>query len=304
MAGQPVRGTQSLVGQMGWVMVRPSLTTLEVAWRWLVGAPLLIACWSQLQRILTELPPESTGLDKFDITNPWVSALRVAAAWDAYRPHLVGVLRWLAPVAAVAWIIVSGIGRNLVLKRMVPRLPFRFSAMIVLQAAWVALLALTGWAWWSAIGWAAQRSMGSGGEPDLVGYSVWAIVLTMAFFVLWAVVSWVVAIAPMLLLLEDRSTLSALGQSMRLSKAFTGKLVEVNLVMGIVKLALLVLAMVFSSVLIPFADQVGAGILQIEWLIVSIAYFVASDYFQVVRLKSFIEFWRIYRGDSLPTKSV
>jgi hypothetical protein len=215
-----------------------------------------------------------------------------------------GVLRWLVPVAAVAWVVVSGIGRNLVLKRMEPRLPFRFAAMIVLQAAWVALLALTGWAWWSSIGWAAQSHMGSGGEPDLVGYSVWAIVFTLAFFVIWALISWVVAIAPMLLLLEDRSTLSALSQSMRLSRAFTGKLVEVNLVMGIVKLALLVLAMVFSSVLIPFADQIGVGTLQIEWLIVSIAYFVASDYFQVVRLKSFIEFWRIFRADSFPARSI
>lgn len=304
MAGSPVRGTQSLVGQMGWVLSRPSLTALEVAWRWLVGVPLLFVCWTELQRILTMLPVETTGLDKLDITNPWVSALRVASAWDAYRPHVVESLRWLVPVAAVAWVIVSGIGRNLVLKRMEPRLPFRFAGMIALQAAWVVLLALTGWAWWSAIGWAAQRSIGSGGEPDLVGYSVWAIVLTLGFFVLWAVISWAVTIAPMLLLLEDRSPVAALSQSMSLSKAFTGKLVEVNLVMGIVKLALLVLAMVFSSVLIPFADQVGAGILQVEWLIVSVLYFVASDYFQVVRLKSFVEFWRIYRGDPSPANNV
>jgi hypothetical protein len=73
-------------------------------------------------------------------------------------------------------------------------------------------------------------------------------------------------------------------------------------VMGIVKLALLVLAMVFSSVLIPFADQIGAGTLHIEWLIVSVFYFVASDYFHVVRLKGFIEFWRIFRENSPATK--
>ncbi len=68
--------------------------------------------------------------------------------------------------------------------------------------------------------------------------------------------------------------------------------------MGIVKLALLVREMVFSSVLIPFADQIGAGTLYIEWFIVSVFYFVASDYFHVVRLKGFIEFWRIFRGDA------
>jgi hypothetical protein len=295
-AHPPVRGTQSLVGQMGWVFVRPSLTGLEIAWRWLVGAPILFVCWNQLQKILTDLPPEATGLSSLDISNPWVSALKLAVAWDMYRPHVFGVLRWLVPVAAIAWIILSGIGRNIVLKRMERRVPFRPVAMIALQAAWVVLLALTGWAWWSSIGWAANNHIGNGAEPDLIGYAVWAIFLTLGFFCLWALISWVVAIAPMLMLLEGRSAISALGQSLRLGRPFTSKLVEVNLVMGIVKLALLVLAMVFSSVLIPFADQVGAGTLHEEWLIVSVVYFAASDYFHAVRLKSFVEFWRVFRG--------
>jgi hypothetical protein len=298
MAAKPVRGTQSIVGQMGWVFLRPSLTVIEVAWRWLAGAPILAVCWIQLHKILAELPPETTGITSLDITNPWVSVLKLAVAWDMYRPHVLSVLRWLVPAGILAWIIISGIGRNLVLKRMEPRLPFRPLAMIALQAAWAAILALTGWAWWASIGWAASNHIGTGAEPDLVGYTVWAIFLTLGFFTFWALISWVVAIAPMLLLLEDCSTTAALARSLKLGKAFTSKLVEVNLVMGIVKLALLVLAMVFSSVLIPFADQIGAGALYIEWLIVSILYFIASDYFHVVRLKGFIEFWRIFRGPS------
>ena len=59
---QPVRGTQSLVGQMGWVLGRPLLTAMEVGWRWVVGLPVLVVCWSQVQRILTALPLESAGL--------------------------------------------------------------------------------------------------------------------------------------------------------------------------------------------------------------------------------------------------
>jgi hypothetical protein len=201
------------------------------------------------------------------------------------------------PIAAGAWVVVSGIGRNIVLKRMEPRLAFRPIAMIALQAAWVVVVAITGWAWWASIGWAAKNHIGKGAEPDLVGYTMWAIFLTLGFFTLWALISWVVAIAPMILLLEECSTKAALARSVRLGKAFTGKLVEVNLVMGIVKLALLVLAMVFSSVLIPFAGQIGVGTFYIEWFTVSVFYFVASDYFHVVRLKGFIEFWRIFRGD-------
>ena len=200
------------------------------------------------------------------------------------------------PTAAVAWVVASGLGRNLVMKRLEPGLPFRPAAMIVLQAAWLAVLALTGWAWFRSIGWAAATHIGNGAEPDLVGYAMWAVFLTLGFFTLWAFISWAVAIAPMLVLLENRSAISALVASLRLGKVFTGKLVEINLVMGIVKLVLLVLAMVFSSVLIPFSDQVGAGTLHLEWIVVSVFYFVASDYFQVVRLKGFVEFWHTFRG--------
>jgi hypothetical protein len=296
MPSESVRATQSAVGQMGWVIARPSLTALEVAWRWIFGGPVLLVCWIQAQQILARLPPESTGLDKVDLQDPWVSAVRLADAWDLYRPHVVHVLMWLGPVAAIAWVVISALGRNLVMRRLEPGLPFRPLSMIALQAAWLAALVLTCWAWFRSIGWAAALHIGNGAEPDLVGYTVWVIVFTLGFFTLWALISWAVAIAPMLVLLEKRSAPSALGESLRLGKAFSSKLVEINLVMGIVKLALLVLAMVFSSVLIPFAEQVGAGTLHVEWILVSIFYFVASDYFQVVRLKGFIEFWRTFRG--------
>ena len=298
MSAERVRGTQSAVAQMGWVFARPSLTVVEVAWRWLIGAPLLLVCWTQANKILAVLPPSSTGLDQLTLQDPWVSSVRLADAWDLYRPHVLHVLVWLAPAAALAWAIVSGLGRNLVLKRLEPRVPLRPAAMIALQAAWLAVLGLTCWAWYRSIGWAAATHIGTGTEPDLVGYSMWVIFLTLGFFTLWGLVNWPVSIAPMLVLLEDRSAPSAIREALRLGKGFRAKLVEINLVMGIVKLALLVLAMVFSSVLIPFSNEIGAGALHLEWVVVSVFYFVASDYFHVVRLKGFVEFWRTFRAES------
>ncbi len=296
MPAESIRGTQSVVGQMGWVMGRPSLTALEVAWRWLIGAPMLAVGWIEVRKILAALPPEATGLDKLDPQNPWISAVRLADAWDLYRPHILHVLAWLAPAAALAWIVVSALGRNLVMKRLEPGVRFRVGSLIVLQAAWLATLGLTGWAWFRCIGWVAATHIGTGEEPDLVGYTMWVVFLTLGFFTLWALISWYVTIAPALVLLENRSVLGSLKASLRLGKPFTGKLVEINLVMGIVKLALLVVAMVFSSVLIPFSEEIGTSTLHVEWIVVSLFYFIASDYFQVVRLKGLIEFWRTYRG--------
>jgi hypothetical protein len=208
------------------------------------------------------------------------------------------VLQWLVPVAALAWVVVSGLGRNLVLKRMERRLRFRPAEMIALQAAWLVLLAAVGWGWFRSMQWAAATHITASGDPDLVGYSIWAIFLSLGFFTLWALVSWALSVAPLLMLLEERSALSALGQSLRLGKGFTGKLVEINMVMGIVKMALIVLAMVFSAAPLPFSDQLGGDALHVVWAGSTVFYLLANDYFQVVRLKGFVEFWKMFRGQA------
>lgn len=293
---EPVRATQKLVDQMGWVFRRPSLTALEIAWRWVFGLPFLFVCWQQSVKIFSVLPPDATGLNDLDNQNPWVAAVQLANVWEHYQPPVAHLLLWLVPAAAVAWAVVAGLGRNLVLKRMEPGVPFRPIPMTVLQAAWLVVLGLVFFGWFRSIQWVAATHISATGEADLVGYSIWAIFLSLGFFTLWALVSWPFAAAPMLVALERRSALSALGVSFRLGRTFNGKLMEVNLVMGIVKLALIVLAMVFSAAPLPFSDELGSDAMHVVVVGATIFYLVASDYFHVVRLKSFVEFWRTFRG--------
>ncbi|HEX4757957.1 MAG TPA: hypothetical protein VH308_08240 [Terracidiphilus sp.] len=297
-ASAPLRGTQSMVGYMGWVFSRPSTVAIEIGWRWIFGIPLLLVFWKQLQQILAAYPLESSGFNSLDAQNPWVAIVQLANVWSYYQPHVFAVLHWLVPASALCWVVISGLGRTVVLSRLNPQLPSRPAALIVLQAAWLALLGLIFWLWFGCMRWAAASHISAGGEPDLVGFAVWAIFLTLAFFTAWALISWALSIAPLIMLLENRSVLSALGQSLRLGKSFTGKLAEVNLVMGIVKLALIVLAMVFSAAPLPFSDELGSASLHVVTAASTIFYLVASDYFHVVRLKGFMEFWRTYRGSA------
>jgi hypothetical protein len=293
---RPVRATQKLVDQMGWVFGHPSITAVEIAWRWLFGAPFLWVCFLQAKKILVVLPPSYTGLSNLDTQNPWVAVVQLADVWSRYEPYVAHALRWLVPSAAIAWSVVSGIGRGLVLKRIEPGLRFRPVAIIALQAGWLALLGLVFWGWFHSIQWVAATHITPDGDADLVGYSIWAIFLSLGFFTLWALVSWTFAVAPMLMLLEDRSAGSAYVVSFRLGRAFASKLMEINLVMGIVKLALIVLAMVFSAAPLPFSDELGPDAMHFVWAGSTLFYLVVSDFFHVVRLKSFIEFWRTFRG--------
>jgi hypothetical protein len=74
--------------------------------------------------------------------------------------------------------------------------------------------------------------------------------------------------------------------------------------MGIVNLALVVLAMVLSAAPLPFSDQLGPGAMHGIYVVATLFYLVASDYFQVVRLKSFVEFWKMFRGEQVGTTVV
>lgn len=291
-----MRATQKLVDQMGWVLSHPSLVAIEVAWRWIFGIPLLLVCWRHATAILAALPPESTGLNGIDKQNPWVAAVQLADVWVRYEPSVAHALAWIAPAAICAWIVISGIGRNLVLRRLEPGVRFRPLAMMALQAGMLVVLGAAFLGWFHSMQWVAATHISPAGEADLVGYSIWAIFLSLGFFTLWALVSWPFTVAPLLMVLEQRGPVSALLASFRLGREFTSKLMEINLVMGIVKLALIVLAMVFSAAPLPFSDELGFDAMHWVWASATLFYLVASDYFQVVRLKSFVEFWRTFRG--------
>jgi hypothetical protein len=72
--------------------------------------------------------------------------------------------------------------------------------------------------------------------------------------------------------------------------------------MGIVKLALVVLAMVLSAAPLPFSDQLGPGALHVVWAVATLFFLVASDYFQVVRLKGIVEFWKMFRSQKIMSR--
>lgn len=291
-----VRGTQTLVDQMGWMFRHPAIVAIEVGWRWLFGVPFLLLCWGRLQHILAVLSLEDAGLTNIDVQNPWVATAQLSRGLAKYQSLIAHDLRWLAPTAALAWVVISALGRNLALKSMETRLRLRPFSMMALQTAWLALFGGVCWGWFHSISWAAATHFPVGSEPDLIGFSIWLIFLSLAFFTVWALLGWIVSVAPVLMLLEQRSTLSALAEGLRLGKTFTSELIEIGMVMGIVNLALMILAMVLSAAPLPFSDQLGGDALHVVWAAAAVFYLIAHDYFQLVRLKCFIQFWKIFRG--------
>ena len=283
-----MRGTQSLVHICADCWRRPSLLGRELLWRWSFGLPAAAILYSQAARIVNRTPLKLNGLS---LSDPELAGQQLMAAVAALEPQVTQTALWLGPLLAVAWAAGSGLGRSAVLRRLDSELRPAPLTLIWLQLLRIASLAAVCLGWYSAIRWAAETTLTSD-PPNLVGYSAWVICLTLGIFVLWALLSWIFSIAPLLAALENLGVRRSLAHSLRLG-ALTGKLVEVNLVLGIVRLALIVLAMVFSAIPLPFTPDMTGIPLYLWWAAVTLLYLVASDFFQVARLAAFVQFWQV-----------
>jgi hypothetical protein len=282
-----VRGTQSLVHICAVCWGRPSLLGWELLWRWSFGIPAAAILYFELSRIVAPVAATLTGLSPAD---PEQAGLQLAAAAASLAPQAARTALWLGPLLAIAWAIASGLGRTALLRHLDPGLRPAPLTLICLQLLRIAALAAVWLGWYSAIRWAAEATL-TNNPPNVVGYSAWVISLTLGIFVLWALLSWIFSIAPLLAMFEGAGVRCSLARSLRLG-GLTGKLVEVNLVLGIVRLALIVLAMVFSAIPLPFtADMTGVP-LYLWWAAVTVLYLAVNDFFEVARLAAFVQFWR------------
>ena len=94
-AKEKIRGTQSLVHTFAECWSRPSLLALEVAWRWLFGAPALLLLCYEGANILTAAASqlEAAGIEQFTLQDPMRSIVIVADA--------IAILRMPNPLAVL-----------------------------------------------------------------------------------------------------------------------------------------------------------------------------------------------------------
>ncbi|HEY4379831.1 MAG TPA: hypothetical protein VGN01_05760 [Acidobacteriaceae bacterium] len=293
----PVRGTQSFVYVLSACWKRPSLTALEVLWRWTFGVPALALLAHEALRVWRSTPVDVASLKQMSVLDPMTVATTLADTAAVLVPPVGRIALWLVPLLLVGWIVVSSLGRTVVLRRVDPKLHARPGTLMLLQAVRMTALAGSFAVWFACVRAAAKFAVNgpilAGHEPNLVLYCALTIITTLGLFTLWAVGSWALSVAPLLAMLRNLGAWASLGAAFRLGPV-RSKLVEINLVMGIVKIALLVLAMVFSACPLPFESVTTPGFMTFWYALVTLLYFVASDLFHVVRLVSYLELWRVY----------
>jgi hypothetical protein len=288
------RATQGFVHTLSRCRRRPSLTLLEIAWRWSFGIPTLLLLFFLARRIYLSTPLDGTGINQMTFTDPMGAAVSLHSAASLLLPQVVALLWWLVPLLAVAWAVVSSVGRALVVRRMVySTAPFNVGTVIGLQLIRLAALAGSFVIWFRMLQYASHTAiaapLAAGGEPNLVLYFAIVIVASLALFVLWGVVSWIFFAAPLLAVIEGLSFTQSLRAAVA-RRALRGPMVEINLVMGIVKIALVVLAMVFSATPLPFESIATTAFMNWWYAGVTLWYCITSDFFHVARLMQYVNY--------------
>ena len=275
---------------------------LELAWRWLFGAPAAALIAYEALRIVRETNVDLGALTRMSLLDPVATEATLSRTAAVIMHPVLQVAEWLIPVLLVAWLVTSSFGRTVVLRRVDARLHARPGTLMVLQALRMAAL-LVAFALWflclrAAAAVAVTGPISAGQEPSVVLYCALAIIATLGMFTLWAIASWALSIAPLLAMLRNLNAGASLAAAFRLGPA-RSKLIEINLVMGIVKIALMVLALVFSASPLPFQSVATPGFMTWWYAAVTVFYLIASDLFHVVRLVSYLRMWRAYDDGSV-----
>ena len=292
MAAAPVRGTQSFVGVMGAVWRRPSLMGLEIAWRWLFGGVVLGLVWLRVGAEVMRRWREDPFTFQLWVHGGFIFGLNVKVLWKS--------LAELAVISLV-WAFVWAAARLVILRRLDLRLRGRWSTLALLAVLRVmslgVLLAVLFGGVFEIAEVAVFRPMSSLAEPQYVLGFAGVLGVSLALFVGWSLVSWVLQLAPVLAMAQDLGAVESVRAALR-EGPLRLKLVEINLVMGVVKVALIVLAMVFSASSLPLVS-VSTQTFLVSWsTVVVLLYFAMSDYFHVVRAAAYLALWRTYHPEA------
>ena len=298
-AAMEQRTTQGFVANLSWVRSRPLLTLIEVTWRWIFGVPALLLIYREAMQVFAAAPWRATGVEDVTVnqllTDPMGASTTIAEFAQVIGPGLYHVALWLAPLLLLAWAVVSGIGRTLLLKRMDSTLQPHAGTLMLLQLLRVLPLALSFALWWAGVHalarWTILQPIAAGGEPAMMAYVGGVIALSLGLFVIMAAAGWIFSLAPLLSAIRNEGPAASLRDSLRVGR-MRGGLVEINLVLGIVKIALLVLALVFSACPLPFQSVVTDEFLFWWNCVVAVWYFLASDFFHVARVSGYLRLWQ------------
>jgi hypothetical protein len=277
---------------------RPSLTFAEVAWRWSFGAAGGLLLSALMVEYLDTLPVGPRDLLFLDSGQPTLvtRALNHIFRGSSLRLTLGALVVFSA--LAIAWTLVSAIGRSACLQAIIeyfydgreasftesqqPAGRWQVGSLaglnfLRLAAGLAAVIAGVG-----AVVVPTVFSTRQSPKPGLA--FVLTLVLLLLVSLAWQVVNWTLSLSAIFAVRDRSDSFGALAAAARFSRDRAAGLWAINFWFGLVHLALFFLGTTAASMILGLAQILPGALILTALLMVTLLYFVAADSIHVGRI--------------------
>lgn len=266
------------------ILEDPALLLIEIAWRWFFGAVAVVILAISIFFSLGTIRIDERSLALISKSSPLEAAEVIFAGVRA----IAGALARLAPVAVVAitffWIIIATVGRHATLTRqaLAPGADLRRClSLSSVRAVFSLIAAIFAIAITVLAGWSAAIAS-TGGMPNVALLALILFPGLAIVGVIWTAGNWCLSIA---YLFPERNTRVVLEQTWRFARERKDEILEISLVIGVLRAVLMVLAFLLSVAVAAVVGNPRAA--AADLLVVTLLYFLASDFLYIARLAAF-----------------
>ena len=268
----------------------PAAAGLEIAWRWMWGSTSFILAFVATKAFLAGISvsdAQAEALRGFDLPRKAQAIAELLAQGGMAERVLATLVIVLVPTTAF-WVLCATVGRDLVLRQLIPERRASFGAILSQNIARACLLwsALLGWFLWMVV---CAMVAGVSGPVASTGGMLLYLFLAFAampfIFGLWGWLNWVLSLVPLIAAMEGTGATQAFRSTVKVSRARRKEFWKASGAWGIPRLIAMMalLALMSIAVVLP----VSAGIT--FTVVLSLLYCAIADGLYVARLHAYLQ---------------
>jgi hypothetical protein len=263
----------------------PDLALAEVAWRWTWGAASLLIAWFAAREFLHSLVVSNRDYFQLRSNNPQWVADAIVHIFAGSGPTLLRLFFIITPAALVLWIVAASLGRAATLRALLGNHRPLIGRTVGLHL-WRVVIGVLAF-----VGTVSSFLLGSvlaarTDPPQPLIFIAIFFPLAVVFTILRSRINWFLLLAN-IYAAEGATSAAGFGAATRIFKRRSGDFMGVGTVVGVVRIALMVVVTLLSLALVGAVGQVPGRLLWAAFLVLTLAYFAVSDWLYVVKLAAY-----------------
>lgn len=276
----------------------PALALAEIAWRWTFGVAVWIAVVLMVRTIMAGVDVSPVEAAFARTSDAFLIADAIARILVQVLPRFIHALAVAVPLLALVWIAAATLGRAATLRAMdrsarsavfqpaVPPTPSRIFLALTLVNAIRAFFTIAAFA--AFFGTVFFVSADASPDPRSVAAPLLVLAwMLLALFVglLWGVVNWFLALAPIFCVRDNAGAWRAISDSIGFYRRRSREYLAIASAYGLFRGAALAVAILAGLVVVAVGSVRTNVVLSI---VIALVYFAIADFLYIARMASYV----------------